>query len=468
MAARSTTDGLGEGQETEFTVVPAHDAAEVVVPLGDFLLTAEYGREGSDLTLTGADGTQVLIQDYFAQAEPPLLLTEGGARITPEIATRLAGSVAPGQYAQAGEALGDQPIGTVDTIEGTVTAIRADGTVVVLEAGAPVMQGDVIETGEDGAINIVFIDNSTFAMDADGRMVLDEFIFDPATQEGSSAFTVVQGVFSFVSGEIAKTGPETMIVDTPTATIGIRGTEVAVRAGAEGEETIITLLAEEDGAVGEIIVSNAAGTQILNVANQTTIVTSSLIAPSVPRILSRSELSELFGTDFEALTSQAFGDSGGRSEGGEEFDSRLEGGEDAQLGDIAPAAGGPSLGGAPLGFNVNSDLLSSDPDLSGLVNLVRGRAADGGGPVTDAPNAPGPQANQVVTPQAAEPAAEPVVADPVVTGPTLAALAVEDPVVEEPVAEDPFAEDPVAEDPFAEDPFACLTSAPMGQTEVIS
>ena len=333
MATRSTTTGLGEGQEAEFIVLQAHDATEVVVPLGDFLLTAEYGREGSDLSLTGADGTQVLIQDYFAQAEPPLLLTEGGARIAPEIASRLAGSVAPGQYADTGDGPAAQPIGTVDAIEGTVTVIRADGTVVVLEPGAPVMQGDVIETGEDGAINIVFIDASTFAMDAEGRMVLDEFIFDPASQEGSSAFTVVQGVFSFVSGEIAKTGPDAMVVDTPTATIGIRGTEVAVRAGAEGEQTVITLLAEDDGAVGEIIVSNAAGTQILNLANQTTIVTSSLVAPSVPQIMSRGELSELFGTDFEALTSQDFRDSsGGRSEGGETFDSRLEEVKDAALG----------------------------------------------------------------------------------------------------------------------------------------
>ena len=88
----SPTDGLsGAGAESSFSLVDAHDAAELVVPGGTMLLRAEFTREGPDLTLTGADGSQVLVQDYFVQAEPPVLMTEGGAKIGPELAAKLAG-----------------------------------------------------------------------------------------------------------------------------------------------------------------------------------------------------------------------------------------------------------------------------------------------------------------------------------------------------------------------------------------
>ena len=236
MAARGS--GFGADGTGGFTLLDANGVAELVVPGGPMLLRADFTREGPDLALNGPDGAQTLVQDYFVQHEPPVLLTEGGAKVGPELAAKLAGPVAPGQYAQAGPAEGAQPIGTVDTFEGTVTASRADGTDVVLGEGDPVFQGDIIGTGSDATVNIVCIDDSTFAMDEDGRMVLDELIFDPATGDGSSAFSVVQGVFSFVSGEIAKSGPDAMLVDTPVATIGIRGTQVAIKVGAQGENTV--------------------------------------------------------------------------------------------------------------------------------------------------------------------------------------------------------------------------------------
>ena len=112
-------------------------------------------------------------------------------------------------------------------------AIRADGTRVELEPGSPVYQGDVLQTETGGAIEITFIDDTAFTIGEEGRMVLDELVFDPETNEGSSSFSVVQGVFSFVSGAIAKTGSDAMTVRTPVATIGIRGTQVAVQAAAE-------------------------------------------------------------------------------------------------------------------------------------------------------------------------------------------------------------------------------------------
>ena len=106
------------------------------VPGGDFILHASYERLGPDLMLSG-DGQAVLLKDYFMQEGlPDLLTSEGNAVITGTLANRLAGPIAPGQFAQA--AANDQQssaIGEVEDVEGSVTLTRQDGTETQAELG---------------------------------------------------------------------------------------------------------------------------------------------------------------------------------------------------------------------------------------------------------------------------------------------------------------------------------------------
>ena len=221
-----------------FVVLQAVAGAPLVIPNGAMLLAADFVRQGADLMLVAADGGRVLIKGYFDLADPPALATAAGAVLPPELVARLAGPLAPGQYAQLAPEAGAAPIGSVLTLEGTVTATRADGTVVELAPGSPVFQDDVIATGPDGAVGLVFNDDTTFSLGAGARMVLDELIYDPATGSGSMTLSVLQGVFVFVTGEIAVSGPDAMVVKTPVATIGIRGTKVAGEAAQEGESGV--------------------------------------------------------------------------------------------------------------------------------------------------------------------------------------------------------------------------------------
>ena len=139
---------------------------------------------------------------------------------------------------------------------------RLDGTTSNLNNGDPVFQGDTIETVGSGAVGLVFLDKTTLSLSDGGKMILDELVYDPATGTGSMAVDMVEGAFSFVSGEIAKTGPDSMKVSTPVATIGIRGTTVAGKAAVEGNENSFTLLQDTDGGVGQISISNDGGTQV--------------------------------------------------------------------------------------------------------------------------------------------------------------------------------------------------------------
>ena len=197
-----------------------------------------------------------------------------------------------------------EPIGFVDTTTGAVTILRAHGVSETASPGTAVFQGDVIATGAASSLSVTLIDSSTFAMGGDGRMVIDELMFDPDGDDGSALFTMIEGVFSFVSGEIAKFGPEAMVVRSSTVTIGVRGTEVAVRADGESGQTIVTLLAEDDGGVGEVIVLTAVGSQVLNIANQTTSVAAAHLEPSVLIILRADEIEELYGVGLDALSRQ--------------------------------------------------------------------------------------------------------------------------------------------------------------------
>ena len=287
-----------DGQPIVLTI----DGAEtLVIPGGSFLLLADFVRQGGDLLLVGKDGTQVLIEGYFDLAEPPALATEGGAVIDADLAARLAGPLAPGQYVAAGDDIEEQPIGRVDETIGEATATRVDGTTVSLQKDSPVFQGDIIETAEEGAIAIVFIDDTTFSLGEDARMVLDELIFDPASQEGSSSFSVIQGVFVFVSGEIAANNPDEMLVKTPVATLGIRGTKVGGYAAQEGEENTIALLSEGDGEVGEVLVYNPSGQVVLDQVNETTIVSSVFLAPQDTYISTNEEIFNLVSQASKAL-----------------------------------------------------------------------------------------------------------------------------------------------------------------------
>ena len=282
------------GEDVVVSVGAAQNKA-LNIPGDAVYLSADFVRTGYDLTLK-ADGTQpVVIPDYFMNDTPPDLHLGTGDVISGALASKLAGPMAPGQYAQTGAVGLGEAIGSVTDLDGSVQVIRADGTQITLGTGDAVFQGDVIVTGAKSSIGVVFADDTTFSLDADGRMVLDEMVYDPDAQTGVFEATVVKGVFSFVSGQVAKTGPDSMVVHTPKTTIGIRGSTGLVKSGVNGGEDKITLVPDIDGNLGELIVSNQAGFQVLSQANASTTVFSAFQPPSQVVFLSPQELQQNYG-----------------------------------------------------------------------------------------------------------------------------------------------------------------------------
>ena len=267
----------------------------LLIPGGDFLLGAAYERLGPDLLLSDEDQS-VLVKDYFTfEQAPDLLNSNGSAVVQGALASKLAGPITPGQFAQLAQGVLGPSIGTIEKLSGDVLLTRTDGSSVEAQTGSEVFSGDIVKTGNDASVGITFVDQTSFALGEGGRLVIDEMVYDPSGASGNSSFSVLTGVFSFVSGQIAKVGDDAMVVNTPVATIGIRGTTVSGKAAAEGSANTITLLPDAGGGVGQIAVSNSAGTQLMSVPFQTTSLSSAFTAPALPVVLPASQIQSLYG-----------------------------------------------------------------------------------------------------------------------------------------------------------------------------
>ena len=147
--------------------------------------------------------------------------------------------------------LASKPIGKVVVATGSVTLERASAVVVQAstagqagqaKVGDLVYQGDAVATGADGRVGINFTDGTSFNLSNNARMVLDEFVYDPNSTSNSTLFNLTKGTFTFVAGKVAKTGD--MKIDTPVATMGVRGTTPRVEISDDGTVRFSTLIEE--------------------------------------------------------------------------------------------------------------------------------------------------------------------------------------------------------------------------------
>src|SRR6056297_1878058 len=246
------------------------DGNAVMIDDPALLFSAEFSREGPDLVLENPGAPDIRIVDYFAQATPADLTTPDGATLSGPVVERLAGPETPGQYAQAGAATQGNPIGQVETLEGVARVQRVDGTVVELEIGTKVYQNDVVITDTGGKVSITFVDGTMFTLASGSRMVLDELVYAEGADDNSAAFSLVEGSFVFIAGQVAKSGD--MDVTTPSATMGIRGTTVLVDIQTvQGVTTVsVSLNTDPDGGLGEIVITDLDGNEITTITTTDT------------------------------------------------------------------------------------------------------------------------------------------------------------------------------------------------------
>ncbi len=125
-----------------------------------------------------------------------------------------------------------ETIGSVKTVQGEASIVRGGETLTAQE-GLKLNEGDLLETGPDGSLGVLFRDDSSISLGPGSRLEINSFVFAP--EEGRMGFItrMIKGTAAYLSGKIGKLSPESVHFETPVATIGIRGTRMVVKVEEE-------------------------------------------------------------------------------------------------------------------------------------------------------------------------------------------------------------------------------------------
>lgn len=117
--------------------------------------------------------------------------------------------------------LAAQEIGSVAAVNRDITGTPPGATTRALLLGDRVIANERLVSSALGSGQMLFLDQTSLTVSPNSEIVLDKYIYDPATERGEIGITVTRGVMRMIGGRITKTADAT--VGTPTATIGIRG-----------------------------------------------------------------------------------------------------------------------------------------------------------------------------------------------------------------------------------------------------
>ena len=155
-----------------------------------------------------------------------------------------------------------QLVGIVGAISGTVKTETRE-----LKTGDKIYLNETILSGVSSGTQILLLDQSTFTIGEDSEVVMDTFIYDPATNDGKIVASVKQGSLKVISGLISKKNPDSLTVEVPEGTLGSRGTEFQTIV-AKGKTDTLLIGPGKNNTLGmrpgAVLVGNKFGSTLLD------------------------------------------------------------------------------------------------------------------------------------------------------------------------------------------------------------
>lgn len=233
----------------------------------ELLFSGNYDRVGLDLIVSN-EIESVTVQEYFKGDHRAPLMSPEGASLSGRVIEAM---TARAQYAQADQIASAVPaVGNVAKVSG-IAVVTRNGVPVELKQGDRLLKGDVVQTGSDATIGISFVDGTALGLASNARVVLDEMTYDPNGSSSSSLLSLIQGTITLVAGHTAKFG--NMRVETPVATMGIRGTAIMVEIASDDGPSKFSVLREPDGKIGSFNLYDKATGELLKVVSHAGLVT---------------------------------------------------------------------------------------------------------------------------------------------------------------------------------------------------
>jgi hypothetical protein len=166
------------------------------------------------------------------------------------------------------------------------TEIKRSGNVVPSSIQLGIEMNDIVTTANSKA-GITFRDDTKVQITEHSKLVIDTFVYDDSKKTGKLGIKMALGTIKYASGQIAKNDPQQVQIDTPTATIGVRGTDFSGTVDETGKSTIILLPScpqgwrniERDCIVGSISVTTIMGTIILTKPFEAVVINSGVTQP---------------------------------------------------------------------------------------------------------------------------------------------------------------------------------------------
>lgn len=122
----------------------------------------------------------------------------------------------------------DLPVGSIKTVKGTAVIERQHQTLPA-KIGEKIFNSDSLITGSDGAVGMIFKDNTMLSLGPNTTVTIKEFLFSPGEGKLSIVTRLLKGTAAYLTGIIGKLSPEAVRFETPAGNVGIRGTKIAVK-----------------------------------------------------------------------------------------------------------------------------------------------------------------------------------------------------------------------------------------------
>lgn len=175
----------------------------------------------------------------------------------------------------------EQRIGAAAAVVPATAGMSVSGFAVEIIDGSDVFHRQRVVTEAEGRAQLIFLDGSAVTVGPKSEVMLDEFVYDPDARLSGATIKATRGVLRYVGGKISKTVD--VQIQTPTATIGIRGGIVVVDIDNGGRTNAYFLYGERMSmtANGVTQVAQRAGSVISFTPGQT---------PTAPRMATPGEM----------------------------------------------------------------------------------------------------------------------------------------------------------------------------------
>ena len=143
------------------------------------------------------------------------------------LATRLESALALSFWFAVPALCQQSTVGSVKTLRGGVV-VRRGTEPLPCQEGLRLMAQDVLQTSADGSVGLILQDGTRIALGPSTELKIDHFVYQPVDGKFGLLVRLTRGAMAYISGKIAQYSPQSVRVETPVGTVGLRGTHFAI------------------------------------------------------------------------------------------------------------------------------------------------------------------------------------------------------------------------------------------------